>query len=104
MTNHGRISGDAPKTNLYVHVFLFSSVAFTLMAKASARCFCASGLESDARARAAVLSTQARPSFPLSKLFEEYQAITREETAIWRNSHIRTVKELEDVTGHKAVA
>lgn len=50
------------------------------------------------------MSTQARPSFPLSKLFEEYQAITREETAIWRNSHIRTVKELEDVTGHKAVA
>ncbi|MGY4327315.1 hypothetical protein ACVWWG_001732 [Bradyrhizobium sp. LB7.2] len=53
---------------------------------------------------AAVLSTQARLSFPLFKLFEEDQAITREETAIWCNSHIRTVKELEDVTGHKAVA
>ncbi|OCK60039.1 hypothetical protein [Bradyrhizobium sp. LMTR 3] len=69
------------------------------------------GLENDAGARAAVLGTLARPSFPLSKLFDEYQALTKDETAklspnqlrVWRNSHIRAVKELVDICGDKVV-
>jgi hypothetical protein len=55
-----------------------------------------SGLENDATARAAMLGTQAQPSFSLSKVFVEYEAITKEETRkfspnqlrAWRNSRI----------------
>ncbi len=69
------------------------------------------GLENDAGARAAVLGTQPRPSFPLSKLFEEYEAATSEETRkfspnqlrVWRSGRKRVVRELIAVVGDKPV-
>ena len=69
------------------------------------------GLEGDAGSRAALLGTQPRPTFPLSKLFTEYEAATRDETKkfspsqlrVWRNSRRRVVKELVAVTGDKPV-
>ncbi|MCK1590215.1 hypothetical protein [Bradyrhizobium sp. 169] len=68
-------------------------------------------LRNDAAARAAVLGTQPRPSFQLSKLFEEYDGLVKDETKkfspsqirIWRNSRVRVVKELVDVVGDKPV-
>jgi integrase len=70
-----------------------------------------SSLENDAAARAALLGTQPRPSFPISKVFVEYEAIIKEELKkfspnqlrVWRNSRIRVVKELVDVTGDKPI-
>ncbi|WP_271611436.1 hypothetical protein [Bradyrhizobium sp. CCBAU 21360] len=69
------------------------------------------GRENDLGACAAGLGMQPRPSFPLSKFFEEFEAITREETSkfspnqlrVWRNSRVHAVKELIDITGDKAV-
>ena len=68
-------------------------------------------LENNATARAALLGTQPRPSFPVSKVFVECEAIIKEEIKkfspnqlrVWRNSRIRVVKELVDITGDKPV-
>jgi integrase len=68
-------------------------------------------LENDATARAAVLGTQPRPSFPISNVFVEYEAVIKEELKkfspnqlrVWRNSRMRVVKELVDVTGDKPI-
>lgn len=47
------------------------------------------GLERDAGARAALLGTQPRPTFPLSRLFAEYEAATRDETKRFSPSQLR---------------
>jgi len=57
-------------------------------------------LENDSGARAALLGTQPRPSFQLSKLFEEYEAATqnerknfsRNQSRVWRGSRMRVVR------------
>jgi integrase len=69
------------------------------------------GLENDRGARTALLGTQPRPSFPLSKLFDEYEAATKDQTKkfspsqlrVWRNSRMRVVRELVDLIGDKPV-
>lgn len=68
-------------------------------------------LENDAQARTALTGTQPKPSFPLSKLFVEYEAATKDETKrfspnqlrVWRNSRMRVVRELVEIIGDKAV-
>jgi hypothetical protein len=63
------------------------------------------GLENDRGARTALPGAQPRPSFPLSKLFDEYEAATKDETKkfspsqlrVWRNSRMRIVRELVDI-------
>lgn len=67
------------------------------------------GLENDRGARAALLGTQPRPSFMLSKLYEEYEAATKIETQnfspnqmrVWRGGRMRVVRELVDLVGDK---
>jgi hypothetical protein len=57
----------------------------------------ARGATSDAVARAALLGTVKRPAFLLSKLFEEYEVMTKDEVRdfspnqlrVWRNSGMR---------------
>lgn len=71
----------------------------------------AKGLVEDKGARTALLGTEARPSFLLSRLFEEYEAATRDETRdlspdqlrIWRNGRTRAVAQFVKVVGDKAV-
>lgn len=68
-------------------------------------------LENDAGARTAVLGMQPRPSFLLSKLFEEYEALTlderknfsRNQLRVWRGGRMRVVRELVDLIGDKPV-
>jgi len=68
-------------------------------------------LENDASARAALLGTQPRPSFPLSKLFEEYEGLTQDERKnysrnqlrVWRGGRMRVVRELVDIVGDKPI-
>lgn len=68
-------------------------------------------LENDTGARAALLGTQCRPSFPLARLFEEFEAVTKDETKafsrnqlrVWRGSRMRVVKELVEIAGDKMV-
>jgi len=67
------------------------------------------GVANDPVARAALLGTEKRPALRLSKLFEEYQSITKDEVKgfspnqlrIWRNSRIRAVENLVSVVGNK---
>jgi integrase len=69
------------------------------------------GLVNDAGARAALLGTQKRPAFMLSKLFEEYEAATKDEVKdlspdqlrIWRTGRIRAVERFVEVVGDKPV-
>jgi integrase len=69
------------------------------------------GLENDKGARTALLGTAPRPSFPLSKLFEEYEVATKDETQkfsrnqlrVWRGGRMRVVRELVDIVGDKPV-
>lgn len=69
------------------------------------------GVANDPRARAAVLGTEKRPVFPLSNLFEEYEAVTRDEVMklspdqlrIWRNGRIRAVENFVKLVGDKPV-
>jgi integrase len=69
-------------------------------------------LENDLGARTALLGTQPRPSFPLSKLFDEYEAATKDETKnfsrnqlrVWRGGRRRVVSELVDLVGDKPIA
>lgn len=71
----------------------------------------AKGLVEDKGARTALLGTEAKPSFPLSRLFEEYEAATRDETRdfspdqlrIWRTGRIRAVAQFVKVVGDKPV-
>jgi len=71
----------------------------------------ANGLVQDAPARAALLGTEKRPSFSLSRLFEEYEAATRDEIRdfspdqlrIWRNGRMRAVAQFVKVVGDKPV-
>jgi len=71
----------------------------------------ANGLTQDATARTALLGTEKRPSFSLSRLFEEYEAATRDEIRdlspdqrrIWRNGRIRSVAQFVKVVGDKPV-
>ncbi len=56
----------------------------------------ARGASNDSVARAALLGTVKRPAFPWSKLFEEYEAMTKDEVKdfsrnqlrVWRNSRV----------------
>ena len=69
------------------------------------------GATNDASARAALLGTVKRPAFPLSKLFEEYEAMTKDEVKdfspnqlrVWRNSRIRAVENFVSVVDDKPV-
>jgi hypothetical protein len=71
----------------------------------------AKGLANDAGARAALLGTEKRPAFMLSKLFEEYEAATKDELKdlspdqlrIWRNGRIRAVERFVEVVDDKPV-
>lgn len=71
----------------------------------------ANGLTQDATARTALLGTEKRPSFLLSRLFEEYEAATRDEIRdlspdqrrIWRNGRMRSVAQFVKVVGDKPV-
>ena len=68
-------------------------------------------LENDRGARVAPLGTQPRPSFLLSKFFDEFEAATKDETKnfsrnqlrVWRSGRIRVVRELVDLVGDKLV-
>ena len=61
--------------------------------------------------RAALLGTEKRPAFPLSKLFEEFEQVVAEEIKdlspeqlrIWRNGRIRAVAQFVDRVGDKPV-
>ena len=69
------------------------------------------GLTQDSTSRAALLGTEKRPVFSLSKLFEEYEAATRDEIRdfspdqlrIWRNGRIRAVEQFVRLVGDKPV-
>jgi integrase len=71
----------------------------------------AKGLTNDTSARTALLGTAERPSFNLSRLFEEYEAATKDEIRdlspdqlrIWRNSRMRAVAQFVQVVGDKPV-
>jgi integrase len=71
----------------------------------------ARGVANDPIARAALLGTQKRPVFRLSKLFVEYEAITKDEwrsfspnqLRVWRNGRIRAVENFVSVVGDKPV-
>lgn len=70
------------------------------------------GLTNDAAAREALLGTAKPPSFDLSRLFEEYEAATKDEVRdmspdqlrIWRNGRMRAVAQFTQVVGDKPVA
>ena len=72
----------------------------------------AKGLTHDSAAREALLGTAQRPSFDVSRLFEEYEAATKDEVKdlspdqlrIWRNGRIRAVAQFVQVVGDKPVA
>ena len=69
------------------------------------------GLVEDPGARAALLGTEKRPPFMLSKLFAEYEAAIKDETKdfspgqlrVWRNGRMRAVKNFVKVIGDKPV-
>lgn len=71
----------------------------------------ARGATNDAAARAALLGTVKRPAFPLSKLFEEYEAMIKDEVRdfspnqlrVWRSSRMRAVENFVSVAGDKPV-
>ena len=71
----------------------------------------AKGLANDSGARAALLGTEKRPAFMLSKLFIEYEAATKDEVKdlspdqlrIWRNGRVRAVERFVEVVGDKTV-
>jgi len=72
----------------------------------------AKGLANDPAAREALLGTVQPPSFSLSRLFEEYESVTKDEVMdlspdqlrIWRNGRIRAVAQFVKVVGDKPVA
>jgi integrase len=70
------------------------------------------GLANDVGAREALLGTAQRPSFNLSRLFDEYEVATKDEVKdlspdqlrIWRNGRIRAVTRFVKLVGDKPVA
>jgi integrase len=71
----------------------------------------AKGLTGDPGARAALLGTEKRSVFPLSKLFAEYEALVGDELKdlspnqlrIWRTGRIRAMEQFVDVAGDKPI-
>jgi integrase len=71
----------------------------------------AKGLTQDQGARTALLGTEKPGAFPLSRLFDEYEAATKDETRdlspdqlrIWRNGRIRAVAQFAKVVGEKPI-
>lgn len=71
----------------------------------------ARGAANDPVARAALLGTEKRPVCRLSKLFEEFEALTEDEVRslspnqlrIWRNGRMRAVENFVSVVGDKPV-
>lgn len=71
----------------------------------------AKGVANDPGARAALLGTATRPVFKLSRLFPEYEAITKDEVKdlspdqlrIWRNGRIRAVERFVALVGDKPI-
>jgi integrase len=69
------------------------------------------GVANDAVARAALLGTEKRPVFHVSKLFEEYETIAKDELKdfspnqlrVWRNGRMRAVENFVSVVGDKPV-
>lgn len=69
------------------------------------------GETTDPVSRAALLGTEKRPAFLLSRLFEEYEAATKDEIRdlspdqyrIWRNGRMRAVEQFVRVAGDKPV-
>jgi integrase len=69
------------------------------------------GISNDAGARAALLGTAKRPVCMLSRLFDEYEAMTKDEVKdlspaqlrIWRNGRIRAVERFVELVGDKPV-
>jgi integrase len=69
------------------------------------------GIANDPIARAALLGTEKRPVLRLSKLFDEYEALTKDEAKefspnqlrVWRNSRMLAVANLVSVVGDKPV-
>lgn len=69
------------------------------------------GLVQDAGARTALLGTEKVAGFPVSRLLEEYEAATKDETRglstdqmrIWRNSRRRAVAQFVKVVGDKPI-
>lgn len=69
------------------------------------------GLVEDRPSREALLGTARKPAFTLSRLFEEYEAATRDEVRdlspdqlrIWRNGRIRAVEQFVKIVGDKPV-
>jgi integrase len=69
------------------------------------------GAATDPVARAAVLGTEKRPAFLLSKLFEEYETLAKDEIKdfspnqlrVWRNGRMRAVENFVSVVGNKPV-
>jgi integrase len=69
------------------------------------------GLTGDAGARTALLGTEKRPAFPLSKLFPEYEAVVGDELKdlspnqlrIWRAGRLRAVEQFVDLVGDKPI-
>jgi integrase len=70
------------------------------------------GVANDRDARAALLGTEKRPALVLSKLFDEYEILTKDEfrdfspdqLRIWRNGRKRAVERFVGVVGDKALA
>jgi len=71
----------------------------------------ARGVANDAGARAALLGTEKRPVPRVSKVFEEYEVLTKDEIKelspnqlrVWRNSRMRAVENLASVVTDKPV-
>lgn len=71
----------------------------------------AKGAANEPAARAALLGTEKRPAFRLSRLFEEYELAIKDEIRdfspdqlrIWRNGRIRAVEQFVQVIGDKPV-
>lgn len=71
----------------------------------------AKGVASDPGARAALLGTEKRPAFKLSRLFIEFEAATKDELRefspeqirIWRNGRVRAVENFVNVVSDKLV-
>ena len=68
-------------------------------------------MTNDAGARAALLGTEKRSPFLLSKLFVEYEAATKDEIKdfspnqlrVWRNGRVRAVSDFVKVVGDKPI-
>ena len=71
----------------------------------------AKGVANDSVARAALLGTEKRPALMLSRLFVEYEGLTKDEVKglspnqlrIWRNGRIRAVERFVELIGDKPV-